>query len=188
MFYVYLWLRYNGTPYYAGKGKKYRAFQIHDNIRPPRTKDRILVEYFDSENDAFEAEKFLISYYGRLDIGTGCLRNLTSGGDGVAGRKYKPFTEERRINLSRKLTGITRSPETRAKMSAARKGIKHTPERCEKNRQARLGKKLPESTKQKMRESWTGYEVTAEHREARRQAARGNQNWRVREARKRGFM
>ena len=38
-----------------------------------------------SEGDAFEAERFLISYYGRVDLGTGSLRNLTDGGDGASG-------------------------------------------------------------------------------------------------------
>ena len=94
-YYTYLWLRNDGTPYYVGKGHGNRAFRKGG---PP--KDRILIQEFPSEDDAFAAEVFLISYYGRKDIGTGCLRNLTSGGDGV-----------------KKL-----SEESKAKIGAARRG------------------------------------------------------------------
>src|SRR5207253_2449071 len=44
----------------------------------------ILVQPYPSEADAFAAEVFLISYFGRKDLGTGCLRNLTDGGDGIS--------------------------------------------------------------------------------------------------------
>lgn len=84
-FYTYLWLRENGIPYYVGKGKEQRAYRRsqHRVKCPPR--ERILVEYHASEQDAFAAEIFLIAYYGRIDLGTGCLRNLTDGGDGCSG-------------------------------------------------------------------------------------------------------
>lgn len=39
----------------------------------------------------------------------------------LKGRKRRPRTEEEKLNLSVKLKGIVRSPETRAKMSAAKK-------------------------------------------------------------------
>ena len=80
MFYTYLWLREDGTPYYVGKGSGHRAF-VSWGHRHPRPKDRssILIQEFPSERDAFSAEIFLISYYGRKDLGTGCLRNLSGG-------------------------------------------------------------------------------------------------------------
>jgi hypothetical protein len=79
-FYTYLWLREDGTPYYVGKGSSKRAFR---KGCPPH--DRVLIQPHPSEQDAFAAEVFLIAYYGRIDIGTGILRNLTDGGDGTAG-------------------------------------------------------------------------------------------------------
>ena len=84
-FYTYLWLREDGTPYYVGKGTGRRAYQSNGGrtYHPPRDTQRILIQEHLSEEDAFSVEKFLISLYGRLDLGTGILRNLTDGGEGV---------------------------------------------------------------------------------------------------------
>jgi hypothetical protein len=87
MFYVYLWLRYDGIPYYVGKGKSNRAWLSHPGHRPPKDSSRIILQYYNSELDAFKAEKFFISFWGRKDLRTGCLRNRTDGGDGTSGRK-----------------------------------------------------------------------------------------------------
>jgi general stress protein YciG len=84
-FYTYLWLREDGTPYYVGKGRGRRAFisRAH-TVRRPKELSRIIVQEFETEEDAFRAEQFLITYYGRQDLGTGCLRNRTDGGEGAA--------------------------------------------------------------------------------------------------------
>ena len=51
---------------------------------PPVDKSRNrIVLYGLTDSDSAEAEKDLISLLGRKDIGTGCLRNLTDGGEGV---------------------------------------------------------------------------------------------------------
>jgi hypothetical protein len=82
-YYTYLWLRENGSPYYAGKGRGSRGFESDGHrVKRPPTRDRIIIQYWDSEEEAFEAEVFLIDYYGRKDLGTGCLTNLTAGGIG----------------------------------------------------------------------------------------------------------
>ena len=74
-FYSYLWLREDGTPYYAGKGCGKRAFVRDDHrIPPPRDRARILILNRDSEDEAFETEKELIFNWGRKDNGTGCLQ------------------------------------------------------------------------------------------------------------------
>jgi hypothetical protein len=85
MFYTYLYLRENGTPYYVGKGKEKRAYQSGKNHYPPKDKTYIILQEFLSEEDAFTAEKFLIAYYGRKDRDHGLLRNLTDGGEGLTG-------------------------------------------------------------------------------------------------------
>jgi len=77
-FYTYMWLRDNGTPYYVGKGQGKRAFR---KGCPPR--ERIIIQEWPSEREALDAEVLLIAIYGRIDVGTGILRNLSDGGDGV---------------------------------------------------------------------------------------------------------
>ncbi len=94
-FYTYMWLREDGTPYYVGKGMGRRAYRKGS---PPRV--RILIEEHGSELDALQAEKLLISIYGRKDRGTGCLRNRTNGGDGISGYQ---FSLEEKARISRSL-------------------------------------------------------------------------------------
>jgi hypothetical protein len=144
-FYTYLWLREDGTPYYVGKGKGDRAIR-----RGSPSLDRILIQEFPSEADAFAAEIFLISFYGRKDIGTGILRNRTIGGDGgdtFSGREHKPETlakmrkpkpEGFGIKISAAHTGAKRSADARRRMSIKakaripRRGWKHSAETIEK--------------------------------------------------------
>jgi hypothetical protein len=50
-----------------------------------------------TENEAFDIEKRLITEYGRLD-NTGCLINLTDGGEGVSGLIYTLEMKKRIFN------------------------------------------------------------------------------------------
>jgi hypothetical protein len=104
-FYTYLWLRSDGSPYYVGKGKDNRAYAKHTGINAP-PKERIMIYPAVSEADAFETEIALIWYYGRKDLGTGCLRNLTDGGDGPSGAIRSLLF---RNNISAVLSGRKRS-------------------------------------------------------------------------------
>lgn len=80
--YVYAYLRKNGSPYYIGKGKGARAFTGSHNVEiPPKERIQILYENI-TDAEACELETQLIEKYGRKDLGTGILRNLTSGGEG----------------------------------------------------------------------------------------------------------
>lgn len=150
MFYTYLWLRTDGTPYYAGKGKGRRGFINWGHSVPcPKDKERIITQEWLTENQAYEAEKFLIAYYGRLDEGTGCLRNRTNGGDGGAtfghkGHKHSAETKAAfsaaRKGMPCKNKGSKRSVEQRARMAKAFTGrpkSPRTPEHCKKISDAR---------------------------------------------------
>jgi hypothetical protein len=85
-FYAYLYLREDGTPYYAGKGSGERAFNKRQHrVSVPSDKSHILIFPQKSEADAFNMEITLIRRFGRVDLGTGCLLNLTNGGQGYTG-------------------------------------------------------------------------------------------------------
>ena len=97
MYYTYLWLREDGTPYYVGKGKGNRAFINHRKrrVRVPKDSERIIVQEHFNEEEAFESEKFLISFFGREDLGLGFLLNRTDGGEGQAGLKHTNLSKEK---------------------------------------------------------------------------------------------
>jgi len=127
-FYTYAYLREDRTPYYIGKGTKYRAFdRSRKGAKPPTDKSRIIkLKQNLTEEEAFKHEKYMIAVFGRKDLGTGILVNKTDGGDGPAGgtpwNKGKKHSTEtkRKIKEKRELQVITQ--ESKDKMSKARKG------------------------------------------------------------------
>lgn len=126
-FYIYLYMRKDGTPYYVGKGKGSRAFQRnHCSVTvPPKERVHFAARNM-SEPDALQAEMFLIKLYGRKDIGTGCLRNLTDGGEGMSGhipseetRNKKRVSSSRWIRTKEHCASISRAKKGRTIISAA---------------------------------------------------------------------
>lgn len=132
--YVYRHIRLDkNEPFYIGIGsdKNYqRAKESHSrnkhwfNISKNGFEVEILFDDLTWEQ-ACEKEKEFISLYGRADLNTGILCNMTDGGEGAVNRI---FTKEHREKIRQSKIGIKRSAETIEKMSIGRKGHKHTEE------------------------------------------------------------
>lgn len=124
-FYTYMWLREDGTPYYIGKGKGKRGYKTDDHgVKRPASVERIITQDFLSEADAFAAEIFLIEYFGRKNLGTGCLRNLTNGGEGVSGIRWSTAQKQK---LSDSHKGLFRTEQHRENLSLSHRGVKLSP-------------------------------------------------------------
>jgi hypothetical protein len=190
MYYTYLWLREDSTPYYVGKGSKNRAYiSFSHGVHKPTDKSRIIIYPAESETNAFETEIALIWYYGRKDLGLGCLRNLTDGGENppkMYGKRSKETcrrisealkggvrTEEHRKKISDTLKAYTIPESVRIKMVTALRlklvGKKHPI--SEENRKkismsltGKPGHKSTEETNQKIRLKATGRKHSAETR------------------------
>jgi len=132
-FYAYLWLRADGTPYYAGKGSGNRAFIRHRGrvLSPPPDKTRILILDRSSELEAFATEMELIRNWGRQDLGTGCLHNVTDGGEGIGGYNHtvqaKDAMAKARMGNTNGI-GAIRTPEFKENLSTMHRGKKWSPE------------------------------------------------------------
>ena len=117
-FYIYAYLREDGTPYYIGKGVRKRAWDKNHSVKLPPKHRIVIMESNLSELGAFALERFYIRWYGRKDIGTGILRNLTDGGDGPAGLI---MSEETRLKMSKSAKG--KSKPTRSKEHSKKLGL-----------------------------------------------------------------
>ena len=124
IYYVYAYLRKDGTPYYIGKGKGKRAWSENHNLNIPKDKDRIIfLETNLSDIGSLALERRMIRWYGRKDLGKGILRNRTNGGEGSEGLKH---TDESKLKISIKNKG---------KILGS-----HTEETNEKRRSTMIGK------------------------------------------------
>lgn len=168
-FYVYAYLRQDNTPYYIGKGHAIRAWNQHsDGIHPPKDTSKIIIVESNLTNiGALAIERRLIRWYGRKDLKTGILRNLTDGGDGSIG--YVP-TEKTRMKISIALKGRKLKPRTK--------------EHCEALSKAFTGKKLPDNHpwREKNKTPWNkglvGYFTQTEESNIKRsETLKGREPW-----------
>lgn len=129
MEYVYRHIRLDkNEPFYIGisNDDKYRATTKRKrNIIWTRIVSKtdyeveILLDNLSWEEACLKELEF-ISLYGRIDINTGCLANMTNGGEGTVGRKYIP-SETHKLNLSIASKGKKMSTTAKNKMSKSKK-------------------------------------------------------------------
>lgn len=163
-FYVYLWLRKNGTPYYVGKGSGDRAYyRFKRGFHPPVSDSMIVIMDRPSEQAAFETEKELISNWGRKDIGTGCLHNRTDGGENPP-KRDKPHSEEAKHKMSIAAIGRSNSPETRRKISESLKGRKMSDQAKINIGLAHKGIVFSQERRRKISAALRGRTLSEEHR------------------------
>ena len=104
-FYTYVWFRKDGTPYYVGKGKGDRGFTSSGHRLKCPSKEYISIQYWPDEATAFAYEIYQIDFWGRKDLHTGCLRNLSDGGENPPkglrkGSKMPEWLKEKLVSLS----------------------------------------------------------------------------------------
>ena len=146
-FYTYAYLRKDRTPYYIGKGTGTRLYSKNHNISPPKDKSRIiLLKQNLTEEEAFKHEIYMIAVFGRKDLGTGILYNMTNGGEGTSGMKpwnagkTNVYSEETKQKISKSLSGENHPNY----------GKKHSLKTIEKIREGNIGKERTKETKDKI--------------------------------------
>jgi hypothetical protein len=123
-FYVYAYMRDDGTPYYIGKGSGSRAWSKSDRtVFSKKDFSNILIlESNLTDVGALAIERRLIRWYGRLDNRTGILRNKTDGGDGNAGWL---MPEETKQKISKSKQGQLKGCKLSQDRIKQRSGINH---------------------------------------------------------------
>ena len=140
--YVYRHIRLDkNEPFYIGIGNKKnyaRAYQIK-----PDRRNQIWFKIFSKTDieieiildnltklQASEKEKEFIKLYGRKDLNSGCLCNMTDGGDGIwnclRSDETKNKLREQKLGSKNPMFGKTQSVETKLKKSISLTGQKRS--------------------------------------------------------------
>jgi len=137
-FYVYAYIRSKnsviakaGPPYYIGKGTGDRAYNRNGHrLYPPNDSYVVILETNLTNLGAQALERRMIRWYGRVNLGTGILRNLTDGGDGGHGLKVitpeskRKKCRERMIREHKNPKSIYKSKELLLKKSNSMKSLR----------------------------------------------------------------
>ena len=157
-FYIYAYLREDGTPYYIGKGKGPRAWIQHSvkgkGAHTPKDLSRIYVcESNLTELGAFALERRYIRWWGRKDLGTGILQNMSDGGQGTSNTQ-RTVTEETKRKIGAANKGRAQSAETKEKRANSLRGKKMSEESNIKRRNKAIGRVLgPQAEERKAKTS-----------------------------------
>jgi hypothetical protein len=159
-YYVYIYLREDGSPYNVGKGKDDRWKAVH-GVEVP-SPDRVIFPITQTTEEwAHFMEMEFIDFYGRLNDGTGILENLTDGGEGSSGRI---LSEETKQKISQANKGKLTTEETRRKISEANKGKLRSKETKQKISNHFSAVERTNEWKENIRKSLTGITHTVERR------------------------
>jgi hypothetical protein len=146
-YYVYAYLRKDGTPYYIGKGQGGRMNQKHNNVGMPPKDRRVKLKENLTEKESHQYEIELIKKYGRkgLDEG-GILRNTSIGGEGFT--KWRTLEERKKVK-SESDKRYKEDPRYRDKILQNKKEYyeENREEFCRKTREYRA---TPEGKKKKV--------------------------------------
>lgn len=174
--------------------------RVLDKIRAAGLVPQITIAaYMEDEEEAFSMERDLISQYGRRDLRTGSLCNLTEGGQGTAGLKYSEerlrkareqfSTPEWRQMMSQIALNAWANPEVKAERVARIRQTAADPAHRAKLRAAILKSRTEEVRNRisvVMREAWQSDEYRAKQAASRAEAhARPEEKARKSEATKR---
>jgi hypothetical protein len=171
----YHWERRCVNPFLQGVLDKIRTAGLVPQIT--------IAAYMEDEDEAFAMERDLISQYGRRDLRTGSLCNLTEGGQGTAGLKYSEerlrkkreqcSTPEWREMMTKIIKSAWQNPEHRKRILDSQNKLKQDPAYRARLREAIL-KSRTEQVRNKisvaMRTNWESEDYRAKQATSRAEA------------------